>query len=122
MDQYAASMRRYVQYMLYVVALFVLGWGFTPYDSMFLGLILGSAFSFYNLWSMYTKMKQLGQAATGEKKVYSIGTLSRFAVGALAAIIAIRYPETFHLVGVIIGLMLTYIIILIDSLLQIRRL
>lgn len=122
MSQFSASMRRYVQFNLYLLALYVLGWGFTPYESIFLGLILGAVLGLYNLWSMYSKTKRLGQVAVEGKKIYSIGTLSRFAVGALIAFVAIRYPDTFHLVGLIIGLMSTYIIILIDSLFQIKRL
>ncbi|WP_096203049.1 ATP synthase subunit I [Bacillus sp. FJAT-45350] len=122
MNQFSASMRRYTSYNLYLLALYVLGWGFTPYDSFFQGLIIGAVLGSYNLWSMYSKTKRLGQAAVEGKKMYTIGTLSRFAVGAIIAIIAIRYPETFHIIGLIIGLMSAYIIILIDSLFQIKSL
>jgi ATP synthase protein I len=122
MNQFSASMRRYMQYSLYLLALYVLGWGFTPYDLFFQGLIFGAVLGLFNLWSMFSKTKRLGQAALEGKKMYSLGTLSRFAVGGFAAIIAIRYPETFHIIGLVIGLMSAYIIILIDSLFQIKSL
>ncbi|MGO4889151.1 ATP synthase subunit I [Anaerobacillus sp. MEB173] len=129
MDQYSANMRRYTKYTLFLAAFFVLGWGFTSYSTIFLGLLLGTIFSYFNLWSMYSKINRLGQAveksAKGEgekKKAHSLGFLTRLALAVLAVTIATRYPEHFDLVSVVIGLMVTYIIIFIDSLFQHKRL
>jgi ATP synthase protein I len=36
------------------------------------------------------------------------------AVGGIAALIALRYPEDIHIVSVVIGLMTSYIVIMID--------
>ncbi|TLS35839.1 ATP synthase subunit I [Pseudalkalibacillus caeni] len=121
MTEYSQMIRRYSQYTLYVLALFVMGWGVTSYKSVFLGLILGTVFSLINLFSTYRKVNRVGQAAVEGKKAKSLGSLTRLALAALAVAIAMRYPESFHLVSVVIGLMVTYIIILIDSILQTLR-
>ncbi|WP_270180380.1 ATP synthase subunit I [Alkalihalobacillus sp. CinArs1] len=120
MTEYKQHFRRYLQYTLYLLAIFVLGWGVTSSKALFLGLILGTIFSIYNLFNMFRKINRLGQAAEEGKKAKSLGFLTRLAVAGLAVAIATRYPELFNLLGVVIGLMVTYIIILIDSILQIR--
>ena len=74
------------------------------------------------MWNLYRKTLKLGQAAVEGTRTPFFGMISRLATGAVAALAIINFPETFHLVGVIIGLMLTYIIILIDSLIQKKRL
>ena len=122
MSDLKANVRRYTQYTLYCLSIFVLGWGFTDYQALFLGLIFGTLLSLFNLWNLYRKTVRLGQAAIEGTRAPLFGTVSRLATGAVAALAVINFPETFHIVGVIIGLMLTYIIILIDSLMQKKRL
>lgn len=46
MDQYKKMITRQRKWMFYLLALFVLGWGFTSYTSIFLGLLLGTTLSF----------------------------------------------------------------------------
>lgn len=107
---------RYRSYFFYLLALFVLGWGFTSYKTVFAGLILGTCASFFNLWLLYRKTWQLTNAIKEGKTVYSLGSLSRLASAALVIMIAIRFPEYFHIVSSIIGLAAAYIIILLDFL------
>lgn len=107
---------RYRSYFFYLLALFVLGWGFTSYKTVFAGLILGTCASFFNLWLLYRKTWQLTSAIKEGKTVYSLGSLSRLASAALVIMIAIRFPEYFHIVSSIIGLAAAYIIILLDFL------
>lgn len=120
MTEYTQSFRRYMQLTLYLLAIFVMGWGITSYKALFLGLILGTIFSIYNLFNMFRKINRLGEAAAEGKKAKSLGFLTRLAVAGLAVAIATRYSEHFSLLGVVIGLMITYIIILIDSISKIR--
>ncbi|MGB7999898.1 MAG: ATP synthase subunit I [Anaerobacillus sp.] len=120
MTEYTQNFRRYMQFTLYLLAIFVMGWGITSYKALFLGLILGTIFSIYNLFNMFRKINRLGEAAAEGKKAKSLGFLTRLAVAGLAVAIATRYPEHFNLLGVVIGLMITYIIILIDSISKIR--
>ncbi|ASV68018.1 ATP synthase subunit I [Cytobacillus sp. FSL W7-1323] len=106
------------KYMLFLLSFFVLGWGFTSYQSIFLGLILGTVLSFFNLWLIVRKMIQFREAVEKEQKVRSLGTMSRMASAALAVIIALEYPAYFHLISVVLGLMTSYLVIMIDFFLQ----
>ncbi|WP_147534978.1 ATP synthase subunit I [Bacillus marasmi] len=106
------------KYMFFLMALYVLGWGFTTYQSVFLGLTLGTALSLFNLWLMVRKTDKFGEAILQGKKVRSLGSFSRMATAALAVMIALKYPESFHLVSVVLGLMTSYIVIMIDFFLQ----
>ncbi|RCW77435.1 ATP synthase subunit I [Saliterribacillus persicus] len=114
MEQYQSMITRQRKWMFYLLALFVLGLGFTPYTSIFLGLLLGTVLSFYNLWVMQRKITRFGQAVAHQKGTAGIGTFTRLASVALAVLIAFRYEEYFHLTAVIIGLMTTYVVIMID--------
>jgi ATP synthase protein I len=104
-------------YILYLLALYVLGWGFTSYKAVFAGLILGTALSLYNLWNLVRKFEQFGQALDEGK----IGTVVRFATAALAVVITISYPKTFHIISVVVGLMTYYVVIIIDLVVQNMR-
>jgi ATP synthase protein I len=114
MTEYDITFRRYVSLNLFALSIFVIGWALSPYDSVFLGLLLGGSGSLYNLWLMYRKTNKLGTAAANSQKQPSLGSFSRLMTGGLAILIATRYPETFHLVSVVVGLMSSYIIIFID--------
>lgn len=102
------------KWMFYLLAVFVLGAGFTPYLRIFLGLLLGSAISFYNLYLLQTKTIEFTEAVAKKEKARGLGTISRFAAVALAVIVALRYEEYFHMIAVIIGLMTSYLVIMID--------
>lgn len=109
--------RRYMSYGAYLLAIFVLGWGFTTYQDVFLGLILGTIVSFLNIFFLHYRVQRAGDAATEGKKVRSVGTMQRFALAGLAVFIVFQFPDVFHLFSMIIGLMTGYVIIFIDSLL-----
>ncbi|CAH2713931.1 MULTISPECIES: ATP synthase subunit I [Neobacillus] len=102
------------RWMFSLLSIYVLGWGFTSYQSIFLGLVLGTSLSLFNLWLMVRKMDKFGDAVSQGKKVRSLGSFSRFATAALAVMIAMRYPEHFSLITMVIGLMTSYIVIIID--------
>ncbi|OZM56792.1 ATP synthase subunit [Lottiidibacillus patelloidae] len=116
MTEYEITFKRYLSLNLFALSIFIAGWAITPYDTVFLGLLLGGSGSLYNLWQMYRKTNKLGNAAANKQKQPTLGSLSRLMTGGLAALIALRYPETFHLVSVVVGLMASYIIIFIDFL------
>ncbi|MBC5635635.1 ATP synthase subunit I [Ornithinibacillus sp. BX22] len=102
------------KWMFYLLAILVLGAGFTPYLRIFLGLLLGSAISFYNLYLLQKKTIEFTEAVAKKQKARGLGTISRFAAAALAVIIALRYEEYFNMIAVIIGLMTSYLVIMID--------
>ncbi|TDL32921.1 ATP synthase subunit I [Jeotgalibacillus sp. S-D1] len=106
--------QRYTKYILYLLSIFVIGWGFTPYPSIFLGLILGTSLSLFNLWLIRKRMERFDRAIDEGKKVRSLGTFSRMASAGAAVLIALEFPEFIHLISTVIGLMMVYFIIMID--------
>lgn len=100
--------------LFFLLALFVLGWGFTEWRTIFAGLILGSLFGLYNFWILVRRMKKFDQTFTEGKKVGSIGTAMRFASGVAAAAVAISLPEQFDLISTVAGLMIPYVLLFID--------
>ncbi|RDI41579.1 ATP synthase subunit I [Falsibacillus pallidus] len=114
MPELQQMFNRHRKYIFYLLAIYVLGWGFTEYKTIFLGLVLGTAISLFNHWLMVRRTVKLGDAVLEGKKTRSLGTAARMAASVLGAIIVIRYPETFHLLSFIIGLMTAYIVIMID--------
>ncbi|MBU8881055.1 ATP synthase subunit I [Bacillus sp. FJAT-29790] len=109
------------KYIFLLLSIYVLGWGFTSYQSIFLGLILGTALSLFNLWLMVRRTEKFGEAVAKGEKVRSLGMISRMASAVLAVMIAMKYPEDFHLISVVFGLMTSYIVIMIDYFLQLLR-
>ena len=98
----------------FLLALFVLGWGFTGFQTIFSGLILGSLFGLYNFWLLVRRMERFDRSFTDGKGGASLGTAMRFASGVAAAAIAISLPEHIDLIGTVIGLMIPYILLLAD--------
>lgn len=121
MSDYVAMIRRQRKGMLYLLALLVLGVGFTPYTRVFNGLLLGTVISFYNLFLLQRKTDVFGKsvAETGMARG-GIGVFSRLAAVALGVVIALRFEENIHIIGVVIGLSSSYLIILLDILIGSR--
>ncbi|WAA12180.1 ATP synthase subunit I [Fervidibacillus halotolerans] len=105
---------RYKKYMYFILAIVALGWGFTVFKTFFAGLFLGISVSFLNLWLLKQRTLRLSKAVQKNKTVYSIGTFSRLAYVALAVLVALKYPDVFHLIATIIGFTVSYIVIFID--------
>ncbi|KIL49767.1 ATP synthase subunit I [Jeotgalibacillus soli] len=110
--------QRYTKYILYLLSIFVLGWGFTPYPAVFLGLIIGSSLSLFNLWLIKKRMERFDRALDQGKKVRSLGTFTRMASAGFAVLIALEFPEFIHMISTVIGLMMVYIVIMIDYFIQ----
>lgn len=116
MPEFVKMYDRARKWMLYLLAIYVLGWGFTSYQTIFLGLILGTAFSMINLWMLIKRMRKFDKLITNGKKVRSLGSLSRLAMAALAIVIALKWTRYFQTGSVVLGLMTNYIVIMIDYL------
>lgn len=122
MPEYRSMFIRVRKYIFYLLAILVLGWGFTSYQEVFLGLILGTSLSLINLWILVKKMDRFSMQFDRGKIVKSLGFFSRAAMAILGVFIAMEYPEYFHLISVIIGLMATYVVIMIDYFIENRHL
>ncbi|MDQ0200867.1 ATP synthase subunit I [Neobacillus ginsengisoli] len=114
MPEFRVMYNRQRKWIFYLLSFYVLGWGFTSYKTIFLGLILGTCFSFLNLWMLVRKTESFDKAIAKGKKVRSLGSLQRMATAAIAVIIALRYPQYFQIIYVVLGLMTSYIVIMID--------
>ncbi|WP_246050167.1 ATP synthase subunit I [Aquibacillus sediminis] len=114
LKKYDRMVIRQRKWMLYTLSIMVIGAGFTPYPRIFLGLLIGTALSFYNLWLLQRKIKKLGQAIIEDRRMLGIGSLTRFASAALAVVVGLRFEEYVDIIAIIIGLMTFYIVIIID--------
>ena len=98
--------------LFFLLAFFVLGWGFTKWETVFAGLILGSLFGLYNFWILVRRQEQFDRAISEGKKRISLGTAMRFASGIAVAAIATAMPEQFDLISAVIGFGIPYLLLL----------
>lgn len=118
MPEFKNMYNRQRKWTFYLLSIYVLGWGFTSYQTIFLGLILGTCFSYFALWHIFFRMKRFDKAVSLGKKPYSFGSISRLATAGIAAAIALKYPQYFNIFAMTLGLMTSYIVIMIDYLFQ----
>ncbi|MDM5321753.1 ATP synthase subunit I [Bacillus altitudinis] len=121
MDEPNLIFRRQSKCLLYILAAFVLGYALPSYKTIFLGLIIGTLFSFFNLLLVIRRMNAFDHSIETGKPVRSLGSAARWCNGLIAVAIAWRYPEYVHLVGIVFGLMTIYPVIMIDSFIQLKR-
>lgn len=100
----------------FLLAVCALGWGLSPYDSIFAGIALGAFFGTYNFWILVRRMEKFDRSISEGTKVASIGTAFRFGSGVAAVAIAISLPQYFHLISTVIGLMIPYIFLVVERL------
>ncbi|MBB6450465.1 ATP synthase protein I [Geomicrobium halophilum] len=99
----------------------------TPYESIFLGLLLGSFACLMSFMSVYIKALVIGGAADKQPSgmipylITALGLVLRYATIAVAVAIALFFPETFHLWAVLIGYASLYLYILVDMFLQLKK-
>lgn len=114
MPELQQSIKRQRKYLIYLLAIFVLGWGFTSAQDIYAGLLLGTALSLYNHWIIGKRIDRFSRAAAEGRKTPSLGTVLRMGSAALAAMIALQNPDQFNLISTVIGLMTAYAVIIID--------
>ena len=105
----------------FLLAICALGWGFSPYDSIFAGIALGAFFGTYNFWILVRRMEKFDRSISEGTKVASIGTALRFGSGVAAVAIAISLPQYFHLISTVIGLMIPYIFLVVERLVHHKK-
>ncbi|ETT87200.1 ATP synthase subunit I [Viridibacillus sp. FSL R5-0477] len=100
--------------LFFLLAFCALGWAFTPYQTVFAGLALGALFGHYNFWILVRRMERFDRSISEGKKVASLGSAFRFASGIAAVAVATMLPKYFHLISTVIGLMIPYVLLLVD--------
>jgi ATP synthase protein I len=115
----------YIKYYLYIISLFVLGYGVTDYKTIFAGLILGTIVSWLNHWILKKRIERLTKRIVENvengkkmKKNNSLGTLLRFSTVAIAVFITIEQSQDINVIALVIGLMTNPFVIIIDSILN----
>lgn len=118
MPELQHSIKRQRKYLIYLLAIFVIGWGFTSAQDIYAGLILGTALSLYNHWIIARRIERFSKAVEEGRKIPSLGTILRMGSAALAAMIALQNPDQFNLISTVIGLMTAYAVIMMDFVIQ----
>src|SRR5699024_2354722 len=97
MFDYKTMSKDQQKWMLYLLVIIALAATLTPYTSFFLGLLLGSAVSLYNLWLLQRKVYDFGKAVAEKRSPLGLGTLTRIVTSVLAVAIALRFEDVIHL-------------------------
>lgn len=105
-----------------LLILFGVGWGFTPYQTVFSGLMLGISVGLINALYTALKVHEFSERIAAGLKPRGLGMITRFSMVALAALVAIRFPDVFHVPSLAAGLFLIPVIIWFDGLLSGSRL
>src|SRR5699024_872234 len=114
MEDFARMEVRQRKWMLYLLAIFILGAAITPYDRFFLGLALGHIVSYYGLRLLHNRAKAFTDAIIEEKRSLGLGTFLRLIGAGLAVWLALKYEHKIHIIGVVLGLTTSYIVMMID--------
>lgn len=110
--QYIYSKQK--KYIFFLLAAYALGWIFTPYSTIFAGLAIGSLFGLYNFWILVRRMEKFDRVLTDGKGRAGLGTTFRFASGVAAVALALALPEYIHLISTVIGLMIPYVLLIVE--------
>ena len=101
--------------LFFLLALCALGWGFTPYTSVFAGAAVGLCLGTYNFWILVRRMNKFDRAISEGKRIGSLGTALRFGSGVAVAVIVLTWPQHFNLISAVIGLMIPYVFLFIEA-------
>ncbi len=109
--------------LLLLLAVWLLGWSVTSWKPLFLGLVVGTTVSFVNAMQMAWRIRWFFRRlnATGRKPLTAGGMAFRFAMAALAALVAVKWPQHVDLAGVLVGLVTAPVMILIHGLISLTR-
>ncbi|UOE93947.1 ATP synthase subunit I [Alkalihalobacillus sp. LMS39] len=128
MITFQAKMKGYTYISIIFGFVFLVGALLTPFQPHFLGLFLGFTASYISLWTIYRKTAVVGEISANPKNISFIsyalagfGIVIRYGLAIFAVTIAFRYPDAVHLLSVIAGLSLIYVIILLDMIIQFVR-
>lgn len=114
MDEYEQMVGNQRRWMLYLLGLFLIGAFITPFQRVFMGLMLGHVVSYYSLRLLHRNITRFGKAVLGEGSTVGLGTFLRLISAGIAIFIALKFEEEFHLIAVVIGLLTSYVVMFID--------
>lgn len=115
MKEYTKNLLRIIRLLLFVSAIAVLCWGFTPFKTFFAGLLLGLLLGSLIVLHTAFRVNRFGEAVSRGQKRPGLGMATRLSLGALGALLVLRYPELFELSGLVLGIILPIVIALGDA-------
>lgn len=114
-DAHVRRMTRLTKMYFYTLALSVLGFAFTPYDTIIAGFMLGMTIGFIGLIFLAKKVNQFVQAVKDKKATPPLGSVMRVLLAGLGVAIVIKYPEHFNVIGLAIGLVYPTVLAIGDA-------
>ncbi|GAK05689.1 ATP synthase protein [Geomicrobium sp. JCM 19037] len=125
--QLQQRMKYYFRVVMIVAIVCLIGVFTTAYLASFLGFLLGIFSSMISFTSTYIKTEVVGAAASGESSnlfsyvVAGFSLLIRYGMIAVAVVVSLFNPESFALWAVLTGYGSLYLYIMVDMLLQLRK-
>jgi len=101
-------------WMLYLLAIFIIGASVTSYERIFISLLFGYVVGYYSLRFLQSRIRAYGQTVIEKGSGANLGTFIRLGGVAVVVMISLRFPEKIHLISVVIGLALSYLILFIN--------
>ncbi|MCM3077520.1 ATP synthase subunit I [Brevibacillus invocatus] len=108
MQTFTAAIRATFRYAFFCVSIVLILWALLPEYRIFLqSLLLGMSGSLMNGAVLFSKVWRVGQSTIDPGvRPKGTGMLTRILVAGFAVFLTIRFPETFVVSGVLIGLFL----------------
>ncbi|HLS20063.1 MAG TPA: ATP synthase subunit I [Bacillota bacterium] len=118
MEEYNRLVERQRKWMLYLLVFFLIAIFITPYERLFMSILLGYVVGFYSLRFLQTRIKGFAETVFTEGRARSLGTFIRIAAIGIIVLLAARFPEKIHIPWLALGLGLSYIILFTDFTIQ----
>lgn len=107
MKFFKAYFKHFMKYLIILLFLGIIAYIFTSLP-FFAGLCIGIIGSMVMTYNWYYNLRN-AQLSDGEK--VKTGTSTRMLVVIASCLIWVRFPETFNIIGILVGLLLTYALI-----------
>ncbi|MBO1199691.1 ATP synthase subunit I [Staphylococcus simiae] len=117
MSRFYNIFKQFIQYYLYILLILAIVYFFNHHPFI-LGLMIGIIASMVNtyIFEIY-----LDNAKKDDTMHISTGNMWRYLVAILACIIWYFNKETINIIGIIIGLMISYVVVIIRPLLKVSK-
>src|SRR5690625_5166066 len=114
MEEYDRLVERQRKWMLYLLVVFLIGVMITPYDRLFLSLLIGYVVGYYSLRILQSRIRAFGEKILQKGSGGSLGTLIRMGGIGIIVLIALRFPEKIHISSFGLGFGIVYIVLFVD--------
>src|SRR5690625_2938757 len=97
MEEYNHLVERQRKAMLYLLVFFLIGLMVTPFERLFMSLLVGYVIGYYNLRFLQNRIQAYTEAIVTEGKVRSLGTFFRIGLIGLIVLLILRFPDKIHI-------------------------